>query len=136
MKSYKTFIVHENGDSAEYGRTPRTETLGLTPNLYLGAECNFTPLQCEKTRTAKTTITKDTLSLQMWILSETPRLVRMFGKGAVPDRLFPEAIEVEYATDSAAEHWETTRCSVMAGSLVLPKFDTYPVYIKFKTEIN
>ena len=136
FQTHKTLIVHDDDDgTAVYGTTPRHNTLSLTGELHWGDEITFTPVQKYPTRDAKTTIIKNKLSCQMWIVSENPRLVRLFGNKSPPKIVLPEKVLV-LAQQHGQDVWADFECALMGNNLILPQFENLPVLIKFETELT
>lgn len=134
MAQYKTFIVNEAATEV-HGTTPRHATLGLTREIYWGNETKFVPLQRIATSDACTTLTKDTVQMQMWVLSETPRMAQLFGKGSAPEVALPEEVNLQYATSETGA-WSERMTAIMGTNLVLPKFDVYPMLVKFEAQLK
>lgn len=134
MAQFNTFIVNEVAAEV-HGTTPRHSTLGLTREIYWGNETKFVPLQKIATSDACTTLTKHTIKMQMWVLSETPRMAQLFGKGSIPEVRLPEEVNLQYATSDTGA-WSERVASIMGTNLVLPKFDVYPMLVKFDAELK
>jgi hypothetical protein len=135
--TYKTFI--DDGHTTTYGVTPRSscQTVAAEVEVYWGKCATFTPLQTVATKDAITRMTESELSMEMWIISETPRLVKIFGKAeTVPDVSLPEYVTVTISetNDRFGEFYVTT-CQIINNQLVLPELDTYPSFIHFSAPL-
>ena len=135
MKPYKTYVVSELPGSGQYGTTPRQQDVGLTKTLFHGESRTFTPMQRMATRGAVTQLQEHRLQMKMWVITENPRLASVFGNESVPDVKLPETVELMCATTEDSDQWQENTCRIMSGRLVLPKFETYPMFVKFDVEI-
>jgi len=135
MKPYKTYVVSELPGSGQYGTTPRQQNVALTKTMFLAETRMFQPMQRMATKGAFTRLKEHHLEMQMWVLSENPRLAALFGHEAIPEVKLPETVNLMCAASEDAGEWLENECRIMSGRIVLPKFESYPMFVKFEVEI-